>query len=378
MSRISILSAPEPIPEQAFQASSPRRRFSTGWSQMHMPSPDLARLCAADRAACRRSLGNGSKSFAAASLLLPGTVREAATALYAFCRVSDDLVDEEGGADGAIAELRGRLARAYEGDPDDDPVDRAFAEMVARFSMPRALPEALIDGLAWDVAGVVCESVSDLYAYAARVAGSVGAMMAVLMETRSPAALARACDLGVAMQLTNIARDVGADARAGRLYLPRVWLREAGIDPEVWLREPVFTPSIGDVVTRLLALADQLYRRADAGIYRLPLSCRPAIFAARHIYREIGCEVARRGHDSVSARARVTSWRKVALIGKALAHSLRRGSAGIELAPIDETAYLVAAAAQPGPPRPDRPGPIATRLLWAAELLLVLEARRQA
>ena len=87
--------------------------------------------------------------------------------------------------------------------------------------MPRALPEALIDGLEWDVAGVRCEDLADVQAYAARVAGSVGAMMTVLMGVREHDVLARACELGVAMQLTNIARDVGEDARNGRLYLPR-------------------------------------------------------------------------------------------------------------------------------------------------------------
>ena len=86
------------------------------------------------------------------------------------------------------------------------------------------------------------ETLQDLDAYAARVAGSVGAMMTLVMGQRAPEIVARACDLGVAMQLTNIARDVGEDARAGRLYLPLQWLREAGIDPDAWLAKPVFTP----------------------------------------------------------------------------------------------------------------------------------------
>ena len=133
-----------------------------------------------------------------------------------------------------------------------------------------------------------CENLDDVQAYAARVAGSVGAMMTVLMGIRDPATLARACDLGVAMQLTNIARDVGEDARSGRLYLPRAWLRAEGIDPDAWLAAPIFTPAIGHVVARLLRAADQLYRRAEDGIAGLPRGCRPAIFAARHIYAAIG------------------------------------------------------------------------------------------
>lgn len=105
--------------------------------------------------------------------------------------------------------------------------------------------------------------------------------MMAMMGARSPQAQARACELGVAMQLTNIARDVGEDARAGRLYLPRDWMREAGIDPDAWLQAPSFTPALGSVVSRLLAEADVLYERAALGISALPRDCRPAIQAAR-------------------------------------------------------------------------------------------------
>jgi phytoene synthase len=344
---------------------------------MPMLSPEIRLATKADRRACRQKIRTGSKSFAAASLLLPAGLREASTALYAFCRLSDDLIDEEGGSAKAIADLRDRLARAYEGCPADDPVDRAFADMVTRFALPQALPEALIDGLAWDVIGVCCEDVSDLYAYAARVAGSVGAMMTVLMGVRDASMLARACDLGVAMQLSNIARDVGEDARAGRLYLPRSWLREEGIDPEVWLRQPVFTPEIAAVVSRLLSLAEELYDRADSGIRGLPASCRPAIFAARYLYREIGEEVAKRGYDSVSARARVSGRRKIALIGRALAKAAPGGAPASDVPPLGETAYLVQAAAQSAGFAAAGIGRVARRILWVAELFVSLDARQR-
>src|SRR6202012_4095934 len=110
---------------------------------------------------------------------------------------------------------------------------------------------------------------------------------------RSPEIVERACDLGVAMQLTNIARDVGEDARAGRLYLPLQWLRDAEIDPELWLANPTFTPEIAAIVQRLLDIADALYDRATFGIAHLPLSCRPGIYAARALYAEIGRELER-------------------------------------------------------------------------------------
>jgi phytoene synthase len=247
--------------------------------------------------------------------------------------------------------------------------------------MPRTLPEALIDGLAWDVAGVECETLSDLYAYAARVAGSVGAMMSVLMGVREPETVARACDLGVAMQLTNVARDVGEDARAGRLYLPRAWLRAEGVDAEAWLARPCFNPAVGAVVERLLDEADVLYARADAGIVRLPRSCRPGIFAARHLYREIGVEVARRDFDSISDRARVPTLRKLSLVGRALADTARPRPGIAAAASLAETAYLVDAVATAHPyrsvPTAPRPGRLSNRLLWVAQLFATLDARER-
>jgi phytoene synthase len=111
------------------------------------------------------------------------------------------------------------LIGPYEGRPFDAPADRAFAAIIEQFEMPRALPEALLEGLAWDATERRYEALEELYGYSARVASAVGAMMCVLMGVRDENALARACDLGVAMQLTNIARDVGEDARERRHVL---------------------------------------------------------------------------------------------------------------------------------------------------------------
>lgn len=303
----------------------------------------------ADLAACRRLLADGSKSFFAASLLLPTRVRAPATALYAFCRVADDVVDREGGP-AALARLTERLDRAYAGRPLDHPVDRAFAATVEHFALPKALPEALLDGFAWDEAGRRYETLADLEGYAVRVAGSVGAMMAVLMGVRDAAALARATDLGVAMQLTNIARDVGEDARAGRVYLPLAWLAEAGLDADRFLAAPRHDAALASVVERLVAAADTLYARADAGIAALPRDCRPAIRAARLIYAEIGREVVRAGCDSVSRRAVVSKRRKLALAAQAAGAlaSLHRPDA---VPPLAAALYVVEAAARPTPAR---------------------------
>jgi 15-cis-phytoene synthase len=274
---------------------------------------------ASDIAACRALLRNGSRSFFAASFLLPRKVREPASALYAFCRLADDAVDLDGCSTGALHRLRERLDRVYRGRPRSHPAERAFADVVAQFDIPRALPEALLDGLAWDAEGRRYQGLPELHDYSARVAGTVGAMMALLMGVRAPELLARACDLGVAMQLTNIARDVGEDARAGRIYLPLDWLSEAGIDADAWLAEPELSEALAGVLARLLNAADALYRRADEGITALPRACRPGIRAARLLYAEIGNELARTGFGSMSRRTVVPTGRKLELLARAVA-----------------------------------------------------------
>lgn len=322
----------------------------------------------ADLTACRALLRNGSKSFHAASLLLPPSVRGPATALYAFCRLADDAIDGEGASRASLEALGERLELVYAGRPRNNPCDRALAAIVEAYALPRALPEALLEGLAWDAEARRYHDLAALNAYAARVAGTVGAMMAVLMGVRAPEPLARACDLGVAMQLTNIARDVGDDARMGRLYLPLSWLEEAGIDPDAWLARPAFGPALGAVVARLLAAADALYERAAAGIAALPLSCRPGIGAARLIYAEIGREVERRGLDSVSSRAVVPRGRKLALLARSLAAApLAQSGSGLAQPPLAETRFLVQAVA--GAPAPRPIAGTAEKITWVIGLI---------
>lgn len=323
----------------------------------------------ADLAACRRLLCAGSRTFYLASFLLPATVRDAAIALYAFCRIADDDIDCAGGAP-QLARLEQRLAAVYAGAPMPHPVDRAFARVVESYALPRALPEALLDGLRWDCEERRYETLAEVEAYAARVAGSVGAMMAVLMGVRGADLLARATDLGVAMQLSNIARDVGEDARNGRLYLPRAWLAEAGIDVDAWLAAPRHTPALGAVVLRLLAHADELYARADAGIAGLPLACRFGIGAARYCYAGIGHAVARRAGNGVDGRAVVSTATKLALLVRAL--PVPRPAHPALAAPVLEANRFLVDAASSSRRSPPR---FAARWLAVFELFERLERR---
>ena len=325
---------------------------------------------AADLAHCRDAIRTGSLSFHAASKLLPRRVREPALALYAFCRLADDAVDEVVESDGAskaqaVLRLSERLDQAYAGRPRNAPADRAFAALIAQFDMPRALPEALMEGLAWDAEGRRYETLSEVLAYSARVAAAVGAMMCVLMRVRDPDRLARACDLGLAMQLTNIVRDVGEDARAGRIYLPLEWLDEAGIDPTRFLAGPCFTSGLAEVIDRLIEQADRLYLRSEPGIAGLPLTCRPGIFAARHVYAGINGAVRERGGDSISGRARTSRgqkarWLCLSVLRSAAAQVVPR-PATLHARPVPEVAFLVNAAARAPAPN-GRPETVLTVL----------------
>lgn len=263
---------------------------------------------------CRKIIRDGSKSFYFASLLLPSEIRLASTALYAFCRVSDDIADAPGSNLEAVHRLYDRLDCAYAGKPYNHAADYAFAEVVEQYEIPKLVPLSMIEGFEWDVTGKRYETLSDVIDYSARVAGTVGIMMSMLMGRRERATLARACDLGLAMQLINISRDVGEDARNGRIYLPNDWLVEAGVDREKLLSEPRFTPELGSVVERLLEKADEIYKRALTGVADLPSSCRPGIRAAALVYNEIGQMVRANGFNSVDNRAYTTRGRKLGLM----------------------------------------------------------------
>ncbi|MFO0685250.1 MAG: phytoene/squalene synthase family protein [Sandaracinus sp.] len=280
-----------------------------------------------DLAVCRETLARGSKSFHFAWRLLPARLRDPFAAFYAFCRVTDDLVDESADAAAGLARCVARTDAIFAGRPEDDPVDRAFARIVEQHRLPRAPVDALIDGYRWDVERRVIATRSDLLGYAVRVASSVGVATSYLMGVRDRDTLARAADLGAAMQLTNVARDVGEDARRGRLYLPSEWLREEGVDVAALLGpSPRHTDAIGRVVRRVLDEAEPIYARAESGIAALPADARPAILAAGRIYQEIGQIVRENGYDAVTSRATTSTARKVLVVARSRLETRRAGS----------------------------------------------------
>jgi phytoene synthase len=306
------------------------------------------RTATGDEDALERILRTNSKTFYFASRALPRRVRRQAVALYAFCRHADDGVDDaetSRSARAAVDALRARIDRVYADRALDDVVERAFARVVRETGIPRSEPDALAEGMEWDVLGRRYATLDELRAYALRVAGTVGVMMTHVMGKADAAILERARDLGIGMQLTNIARDVGADARLGRVYLPLQWLEESGTSGDELLASPRATEPVRRAVARLLVAADGHYASADQGIAHLPSDCRVAIRAARLIYAEIGQVIRDRDFDSISSRAVVSSRRKAALLCRAVGARLWRAR---PLSSPDEDTVVVRRVTQSG------------------------------
>ncbi len=277
---------------------------------------------------CRTSIAQHSKSFALASRLLPATQRDEAAVVYAWCRRADDAIDlvapTEQGA--ALTRLRDELARLYAGEAMADPTLREFQRVAQRCGIPERYPSELLDGMEMDALGYEYASWDDLLLYCYRVASTVGLMMCHVMGVKSDEALPHAIDLGIAMQLTNIARDVNEDWHRGRLYLPDELLIEHGLPR---LREQLGGALLGHhrdrlrpVLRELLEVADRYYASADRGLPYLSKRNAFGVAAARWIYSDIGHQLATNGYDVLARRATVSLPRKLMLVLKAASHAL--------------------------------------------------------
>jgi phytoene synthase len=271
-----------------------------------------------------RTIEQGSKSFATASRLFDRRTREGAILLYAWCRHCDDQIDDQvlgftagritaEPAEARLARLERDTRRALAGDRVDQPAFAALREVVRRHEIPHHHPLELLQGFAMDVAGTSYETLEDSCRYCYHVAGVVGVMMAYVMGARGEDTLDRASDLGIAFQMTNIARDVIPDAGAQRVYLPAAWLRAAGV-PVTEVERTSHREAVAIVAARLLDEAERYYASAMAGIARLPFRSAWAIAAARRIYQDIGRLVRRRGVHAWDERISTSRARKALLL----------------------------------------------------------------
>ena len=265
---------------------------------------------------CREIITKGSKSFSLAARLFDPQTRDAAFFLYGWCRYCDDQVDEASKS-GDRAELERRLkalrektASAFSLESQQEPVFVALQYIVHRYGIPAHYAIELIEGMAMDVRGTRYANLRELLLYCYRVAGTVGLMMSHVMGLRGESALKHAADLGIAMQLTNIARDITEDAAMGRIYLPLSWLDEAKIVHDE-IAAPAHREKLAVITLRLLREAERYYRSADAGLWYLSFRSACAVSAARHVYSEIGSLLLRRGARAWDQRTYVTGSRKL-------------------------------------------------------------------
>jgi phytoene synthase len=279
------------------------------------------------RKAVRASIEHHSKSFALASRLLPAQVSHDAAALYGYCRHADDAIDLVPEAEQAarLIALRAELAEIYRGTLQTLPLMAAFQRVVQDCAVPRGYFDELLCGMEMDVQRFRYRSMDDLLRYAYRVAGTVGLMMCHVMGVRESAALRHAAHLGIAMQLTNIARDVREDWQRGRLYLPQDLLVQAGVSGLTPASEPELPRSAAAGIARatyaLLDHAEEYYRSGDAGLRYLSTRCGLAIRAARMIYSTIGERVRAQDCDPFAPRAFVSKRHKLLLLGYAASSS---------------------------------------------------------
>jgi phytoene synthase len=285
-------------------------------------------------AAARDSIAKGSKSFAAASTLFDPQTRERAWLLYAWCRACDDIADgqelghsarvvEDPAA--ALARIRTLTGKALAGEPTGEMAFEALRIVAAETRMPHRFAQDLVAGFALDAKGWFPRSEHDLLQYCYHVAGAVGCMMAVVMgvDPDDQATLDRACDLGLAFQLANIARDIEADDAIGRCYLPMDWLVEMDIPPGQHMKPP-FRSRLTVMARWLGELAEAHEESARLGTPALGFRSAWAVLAAAGIYGGIAREVVARGDHAWDHRASTSKAQKIGWIARAFGQALMR------------------------------------------------------
>lgn len=278
---------------------------------------------------CAERIARGSKSFAFASTLFARAERRGAFFLYAWCRAADDAIDQvplslpsaerRALSLARLEQLRRSTATCFhavpfttEGGEARDPAFLALRQAATTFSIPEVYAQDLLDGMETDVrldhGEFRFQTLAELRLYCYRVAGAVGILMSYVMGVSHREALSQAAELGIAMQLTNISRDVLEDARNGRVYLPADWCLAEGLDPTpARLLEPRSLPQIHRVILRCLAEAEKSYERGNQGLVALPFRAALAVGVASAVYRQIGRKLQRLPAHRYSGARSITS-----------------------------------------------------------------------
>jgi len=282
----------------------------------------------------RERIEKGSKSFAVAAKLFDPETRASAYMLYAWCRHCDDVIDGQSlgfaqsetdnptgeAALDLVRQLREKTAAACDGQADE-PVFQALSVVCAKHDIPAKYPLDLIAGFQMDAEAKRYQTIEDTLAYCYHVAGVVGVMMAMVMGVKERAVLERACDLGLAFQLTNIARDIVPDHAVDRVYLPQDWLDDAGL-LRTNLADQSRRPQLSQVAELLLDTAEPYYQSASFGLPHLPLRSAWAVATALKVYRAIGLRVRQHGQRAWDQRARTSTLSKLGGVGSGLGVAL--------------------------------------------------------
>jgi 15-cis-phytoene synthase len=275
--------------------------------------------------AARITRQSGS-NFYYAFRILPGPKRRAIYALYSFCRMVDDCVDEPGGeGEAGLSRWLDEVRRCYAGQPTTE-LGRELAEALFQFPIPRACFEQVVDGCRMDLSPRRYAAFADLRGYCEKVASAVGLASIEIFEYKSPATRAYAVELGVALQLTNILRDVAADAARGRLYLPLEDLARFGVT-ERELLDGGAAPRRPEVTALLRFEADRARQHYARAASLLPAEDRRAMASAEvmaAVYRELLEELARRSFPA-GPRLRLSTSRKLWVAARAVARTYARG-----------------------------------------------------
>ncbi len=317
-----------------FAAERGRKRRRKAWGESADPRPHaVATLRLMDRTATLVShapnafFAQHSRSFSYAARLFPAEQRRVITLIYAYCRLSDDLVDKRmvvGDVDTAKSDLarwRALSEQAYRGEPTPYEFLNEIMSRTAKRGVPFSLIESLLDGVASDIGPVVMEDTEELLAYCYRVASVVGVWITRMFGIDDPALIERAEVMGVALQLTNILRDVGEDLAMNRVYLPRTHMERFRVeraDLEAMAAGAPISPAYRSMLEDLMDRAERCYELADEALPELPTYFARPMAAASAVYRGILGEIRRNDHDNLRLRAATSTARKPVLAARGL------------------------------------------------------------
>ncbi|MGD9695003.1 MAG: presqualene diphosphate synthase HpnD [Thermoleophilia bacterium] len=276
-------------------------------------------------ARCRDIAREQARNFYYGFILLPPQRRAGIYAAYAFSRRADDSVDGDDPDErrrAAVAARRVELDTCYAGEPGDDPVLVALADAVARFGVPREHLDALLDGVEMDLEVARYPDFPALKEYCDRVAGAVGLVSLHIFGFSDPRAPQHAADLGVALQLVNIMRDVAEDAERDRIYLPADELEAFGVDEDDIIAGRV-TPEFRALMRAQGERARDYFARGERLLPLLDRRARMCVSMLSGLYRAILETIEQRDYDVLAGRVSLSTPRKLALMGQRTASSLR-------------------------------------------------------